>query len=283
MRSIESHHTVRQKTKMQHINRRINKFRAICIFLCITGFISAYAAEKERLLFSYVPGIRHAALHDYAYSPLLYSGIQGIYSIGYASEGARVSDQVVFRFAAGNLSNRWGRRMLPVGGAIHTYTFYHAQTGPGEGIHWGWSNQNAFETREIEDIGNFNNRSEYFTSFGPAMRYRLPFSLFDRSFRFEILADLQLLGFKLQSSYVTSTPPGFTEPSYTGVEAFLRSIELFYPGRAWNFGIQPSLRYEMKNGNLLCIDYRYEYRWLKGAHVTESSTGSWHFGVITRL
>lgn len=265
------------------MNRCITRYRTIFVFLFVVGSIALHAGDKERLLFSYVPGIRHSAVRDYAYSPLLYSGIQGTYSLAYASERGRVSDLVSFRFAAGNLANRWGRRMLPVGGAIHTYKFYHAEAGPAEGLHWGWSNHNAFETRDIEDIGNFNNRIEYFTSFGPALRYRLPFSLFDRLFRIEILADFQLLGFKIQSSYVTSTPAGITEPSYTGLPAVLRSIDLFYPGSARNFGIQPSLRYEMKNGNMLSLDYRYEYRWLKGAHITESSTGSWHFGVITRL
>lgn len=263
--------------------RNLNTFRSILILLIMFESISAHASEKERLLFSYIPGVRHLAIRDYAYSPLLYSGVQGIYKVAYSSERPGISDHISFSFAAGNLSNTWGKRMRPVGGTIHTYTFYHAQSDPGEGIHWGWSNHNAFETRDIQDIGNFNNRSEYVTSFGPAMRYRLPFSLLDRDFRIEILADVQLLGFKLQSSYVTSTPPGFAEPAYSGMEAFLRSIELFYPGNAWNFGVQPSLRYNMKNGNMLCINYRYEYLWLKGAHITESSSGTWHFGVITRL
>jgi len=253
------------------------------LFLAVFTTLPAQADEKERLLYSYLPGIRHAAVRDYAWSPLLYSGIQGAYAIGYSKEGARSSDLYTFRFAAGNLVNRWDKVMLPVGGAIQTFTFYHARSDPREGIHWGWSNHNAFQTRDIKDIGNFNNRSEYFTSFGPAMRYRLPFSLFERAFRLEILADVQLLGFKLQSSYVTSTPPGFTEPSNAGFAAFLRSLEFFYPDNAWNFGIQPSMRYTMKNGNMLCLNYRYEYRWLEGAHLTEYSSGSWHFGLITRL
>jgi len=273
----------KQHQQIQKMIISINIIRLIFIFLLLTAGSSVHASEKERLLFSYIPGVRHVAVRDYAYSPLLYSGVQGMYKVAYSSERPGISDHISFSFAAGNLSNTWDKRMRPVGGTIQTYTFYHAQSDPEEGFHWGWSNHNAFETRDIQDIGNFNNRSEYFTSFGPAMRYRLPFPLFDRSFRVEVLADLQLLGFKLQSSYVTSTPTGFAEPAYSGMEAFLRSIELFYPGNAWNVGIQPSLRYNMKNGNMLCISYRYEYLWLKGAHITESSSGSWHFGVITRL
>ncbi len=265
------------------VHRLIITCKLVLILLVAGGNLPAQTVKKEHLLHSYIPGIRHAAVRDYAWSPLLYSGIQGAYAIGYSREGSRISDHISFSFATGNLSNTWGKRMRPVGGTIQTHTFYHAQSDPDEGIHWGWSNHNAFETRDIQDIGNFNDRSEYVTSFGPAMRYRLPFTLFERGFRVEILADLQLLGFKLQSSYVTSTPPGFAEPAYSGMEAFLRSIELFYPGNAWNVGIQPSLRYNMKNGNMLCISYRYEYCWLKGAHITESSSGSWHFGVITRL
>jgi hypothetical protein len=265
------------------VYRSIKTFKLALIFLIVCGNLPAQAGEKEHLLYSYIPGIRHTAVRDHAYSPLLYSGIHGVYAIGYSNEGPRVSDHVSFSFAAGNLTNAYGKKVMQVGGDIQTYKFYHAGANPGEGVHWGWSNHNAFETRDIKDISNFNNRSEYFTSFGPAMRFRLPFSLFDRRFRLEMLADMQLLGFKLQSSYVTSTPPGFAEPSNTGITAFLRSVDLFYPGNAWNLGVRPALTYAMKNGNMLCINYRYEYRWLKGAHITESSSGSWHFGVITRL
>jgi hypothetical protein len=253
------------------------------VFLAVFAVLPAQTVEKEHLLYSYIPGIRHAAVRDYAWSPLLYSGIQGEYAIGYYREGARSSDHYTFRFAAGKLTNTWDRAIVPVGGAIQTFTFYHARSDPGEGIHWGWSNHNVFQTRDIRDIGNFNNRSEYFTSFGPALRYRLPFSVFDRKFRLEFLGDLQLLGFKLQSSYVTSTPRGFTEPSHTGLAAFLRSIDLFWPGSAWNFGIQPSLRYVLKNGNMVFLNYRYEYRRLEGVHVTEYSSGSWHLGMVTNL
>ncbi|MCA1747179.1 MAG: hypothetical protein LC655_05750, partial [Bacteroidales bacterium] len=123
----------------------------------------------------------------------------------------------------------------------------------------------------------------YFTSFGPALRYTLPFMLFNRQFQLEALSHMQLLGFKLQSSYVSSLPPGFLESSNTGINGFLKSVELFYPGNALNFGIQPTLHYLLNSGNMLTISYNYDYLRLKGMHLVEKSRGSWFIGIVAAL
>lgn len=272
--------TRRYNIQMQ---KRADTLKYIFILLLSMQVVSGYASEKERYLFTWLPGIRIAAERDLAYSPLLYSGLQGTYSIAYSSEKKVSSDYLAVNYAQGNIANIHGNIMKLHMAGIQTFKFYHAEADRHKGLHWGWSNNNEFNTRNIEDIGNFNDRNEYFTSFGPAARYRLPFSLFNRQFHLEALAHVQLLGFKLQSSYVTSLPPGFEEPSYTGIEGFLRSIELFYPGNAWNAGIQPTLRYVLKSGNMLSLSYRYDYLRLKGVHTVEKSRGSWSFGIITAL
>ena len=242
-----------------------------------------HTADKENYLHVGFPGIRHAAERDRAYSPLVYSGMQGSISAGFSSEGPSFSDYVAINYSTGKISNSYGSTMKVRAAGIQTFKFYHSGKERQEGFHWGWSNNNEFSTRNVEDMGNFNDRSEYFTSFGPAARYRLPFTLLNRQFHFETLAHLQLLGFTVQSSYITSLPPGFEDPSYKGLKAFLESIDIFYPGNSLNFGLQPTLRFWLKSGNMLSIGYKYDYLRLRGAHITEKSRGSWYFGIITAL
>jgi hypothetical protein len=257
------------------------------LFLIVSGLYAptnpVHGSDKDRFLHISYPGLRSSAERDLAYSPLLYAGIQGSFSIAYAQIKPNASDLVMLHYAAGQISNKWNSSMQVHAAGIQTYKFYHRQKDPQTGIHYGWSNNNEFNMREVDDLRNFNNRNEYFTSFGPAMRYRLPFGLFNRQFLFEALLHMQLLGFKLQSSYVSSMPPGFEEPSNKGIDAFLKSIDLFYPGNAWNTGLHGTLYYELKSGNKMNISYRYDYLKLDGAHTVEKSRGTWYLGIITAL
>lgn len=258
----------------------LNLFIGLMLFM---QFQPGYASEKDRQLHISFPGIRYDAERDRAYSPLIYSGLQGSFSVAYSAESPSLSDDVALHYSTGRITNTYGSNMDVHSAGIQTWKFYHRETDRKSGFHWGWSNNNEFNMRNVEEMGNFNDRNEYFTSFGPAARYRLPFKLLSRQLHFETMAHLQLVGFKLQSSYVTSLPEGFEETSNSGITGFLKSVDLFYPGNAWNFGIQSTLRYELKSGNMLSIGYKYDYLRLQGAHLTEKSRGSWYFGITTAL
>ena len=258
----------------------------IMLFITLTiwmGTLRSYGSDRERKLHISYPGIRINAERDYGYSPLIYSGIQGAFEIGYSNTKPKVSNYFVLKYSSGAISNSWGSTMQSQTAGIQTFKFYHGKKHAYSGLNIGWSNNNEFNTREVDNLKNFNYRNEYFTSFGPAIRYILPFKLFNREFKVEGIAHIQLLGFMMQSSYVTSLPPGFEEPSYSGLEAFLHSIDVFYPGKSWNFGIQPSLYYTLKSGNAFTIGYKYDYLHLRGAHITEKSRGTYYIGIITKL
>lgn len=244
---------------------------------------TAFGNDKEQRLHISYPGLRLNAERDYGYSPLIYSGIQGAFELGYSNANNKVSNYISLKYSSGGISNRWGSSMQVQTAGIQTFKFYHKADNTVSGFNLGWSNNNEFNTREVDNIRNFNNRNEYFTSFGPAFRYIKPFKLFNRDFILEGMAHIQLLGFMIQSSYVTSLPPGFEEPSYSGINAFLQSVELFYPGKSWNFGIQPSLYYKLNSGNAFAIGYKYDYLRLEGAHITEKSRGTYYIGIITKL
>jgi hypothetical protein len=255
----------------------------ICSIALFFLILPGYGSEKERQIIAHIPGVRLNAERDLAYSPLLFSGVQGNLTLGYSSERISSSDYLVVHISSGKISNSYGNSIQGITAGIQTYKFYHGEKDPHSRWNWGWSNNNEFNTRDIQDIGNFNDRNEYFTSFGPAVRYRLPFTFLNRDFRLELLSHFQLLGFKLQSSYVSSLPRGFEEPANKGFKGFINSIDLFHPGNSLNAGFQPSLGYKLRSGNLISITYRYDYLRLAGAHTVEKSRGSWSVAIITVL
>lgn len=252
------------------------------VLLCLSG-TQALANSKERFLHISYPGIRFSAERDFGYSPLVYSGLQGSFSLSYETNRPTSSSLFFATYVSGGIANAWGNKMHTQTAGLLTFRFYHNQAESNRSIRWGWSNNNEYNIRRVKDLKNFNDRNEYVTSFGPAAHFQKHLSFFERQFTLEAIAHIQLLGFKMQSSFVTSLPRGFEEPAYTGLDAFFRSIDLFYPGNSINAGIQPALHYYLKSGNALTLGYKYDYLRLQGAHIVEKSRGTWHIGIITQL
>jgi hypothetical protein len=239
-------------------------------------------AQASRQVFI-ITGLSLGAERDYGYSPLPYQGAGFTAALAYSHEKANKSDLLMLSFGQSALSNQFGNAMQVTTGSIQTYTFYHRDKGGTQGLHWGWSNHNEFNTRLHGSFDNFNSRSDYFTSFGPALRQRWPFQLGKAKLCLESLAHAQLIGFTVRSSYVSSVPAGFESGQYKGFNAILNSLEWFYPGKAWSAGLWPSLHLELKSGNRLGFSYRYDYVRLSGAHLVEKSRGQWLVSLIAGL
>jgi hypothetical protein len=258
----------------------------ITIFLSLLVYNSVFAfssvAQKHRELHIDV-GARISAERDYGYSPLLYSGVEGAVALSYLAKTPKTTNQFTFDFSTGKLNNEFGTDMQVYSAGIKTYTFYHANKPANKGLHWGWSNYNMFGLRDNEAITNFNARNDYYTSFGPALNYQLPFELFKRHFSLQTCANIQLIGFTMLSSYVSSSPRGYVGSNSTGLMKFWESIGLFYPGNALNGGINSSLMYQFKSLNSISIKYQYDYLRLKGSHIVEKSKGNWMIGLIVML
>jgi hypothetical protein len=229
------------------------------------------------------PGIQLTGMRDHGFSPLLYSGTGAVVSLAWELGREQRSSHVEAYFGSAGLFNGFGTRVDVLSAGILAFRFYHADRDPGQGLHWGWANNNELMVRDNEAMTNFNHRFHYFTSFGPALRYVRPFELFGRSFSFRTLAHFQLLGFRLQSSYVVSGPRGYEYGNGNGLAVFWDSIEWFIPPRSWNFSLYPSLQYILKSGNRLSVDYQYDFVLQEGAHRVSSSRGRWALGLIFRI
>ncbi|HKM94230.1 MAG TPA: hypothetical protein VJY41_11310 [Prolixibacteraceae bacterium] len=226
---------------------------------------------------------RISAERDYGFSPLRYIGAEWGGGLTYIKQNNVKTSWVNLNFQTGNLSNQFETAMQVYSGNIITYNFYHAHKLPNSGWHWGWANNNEFELRNNEAITNFNNRNEYFTSFGPAIRYQLPFGLFKRNFSFQAIGNVQLLGFTVLSSYVSPSPSGFVSDKQSFLKSTFSSLGVFYPGNAINAGYKAGLEYEFKSQNKLTLNYEYNYLRIKGEHIVEKSRGKWSIAIIVRL
>jgi hypothetical protein len=228
-------------------------------------------------------GLGLGAERDYGYSPLPYQGVGWLVGLAYSSEKAHKSDLLALSFSQRALSNAFDNTMQATMGSIQTFAFYHRARDPERGLHWGWSNQNEFNTRFHDAFSNFNYRTDFFTSFGPAARQRWPFQLGKADFRFELLAHAQLIGFTILSSEVSSYPRGFEGGQYTGLRAVWESLDWFHPGNSWSAGVWPALQLQLNSGTVLGLNYRYDFMRLDGAHRAERSRGQWFVSLIARL
>lgn len=229
------------------------------------------------------PGLMFAAERDFGFSPLWYDGAGPLIKVAYSADRERRSDLVEAQFSTATLKNRYNTEMTVYNISLNAFMFFHRNKNRNAGLHWGFANRNATNVRDNEVIVNFNYRFDYFTAFGPAMRYRKSFQLFKKDFSFETIADVQVLGFILQSSYVHSAPKGYETNASGAWEIFTSSVEGFYPGAAWHVSVSPALSYFFKSGNTLILQYRYEYLKLSSAHISQKSRGFLTLGLNVGL
>ena len=254
----------------------------IITFTLLLAMVFSTQAQTYRQL--QVEGAaRIAAERDYGFSPLRYAGTEWGGGLTYTKQKSTKTSWVKLNFHTGNLFNQFETAMRVYSGNIITYTFYHAHKSPNSGWHWGWACNNEFGLRNNEAITNFNNRNDYFTSFGPAIRYQFPFELFNRNFSFQTVGNIQLLGFTVLSSYVSSSPKGFVSKNQPFFKSFFSSLGVFYPGNSINAGYKAGLEYEFKSLNKLALNYEYNYLRLQGEHLVQKSRNKWAIAIIIRL
>ncbi len=82
---------------------------------------------------------------------------------------------------------------------------------------------------------------------------------------------------------MANTPAGYAYPENSGFQAFVESIGVFLPHKAWNFGVSPKLSYRLKSGNAISMSYEYEFTRINDPEPFTQSGGVWYVGLITKL
>jgi hypothetical protein len=216
-------------------------------------------------------------------SPLMYSGIglAGALSLERHSGSKTIIHHL--SFSGGDIHNQYNRPVSFWEISYRSITLYHKSGDLQNRILWGWSNNNYLNHYTNPAQRNFGERSNYYTTFGPAAFYSHIFVVFGREMLLEIPANVQLLGFYLRPDYVSNAPAGFADPENSGFQSFFRSIGAFLPHKAWNFGVSPKLSYRLKSGNALSVSYEYEFTRINNPEPLTQSMGIWYVGLITKL
>jgi len=222
---------------------------------------------------SFGGGLKLSALRDQAFSPLAYSGSGYEGFVGYHSLKERKETFWLLSFGKANLSSNFDRNLTTNAIRLTNLNFYSKDENAK--FKWGWANNNGFHHRLIDDFQNFNGRVDFFTTFGPAGNYNLPFSLGNKNFKFQTLAHIQLLGFYLPSGYVASLPSGFGYESNSFMGSVFESMRFFHPANSFNTALWPRLEWQLKTGNNIALNYLYEYTFFSDPHRSVRSSGHW--------
>jgi hypothetical protein len=224
--------------------------------------------------------LNNMALRDQSMSPLKYGGWLPGAGISLEISGKQY---IFFNLHAqsGSLSNQFNNLLSFGIVSLKNHTFYSADTE--KRFLYGWSNVNMLQYYVYENYGNFRERSNYFTAFGPALLYRESFSFLGLDFSLQIPLDYQLLGFYLRPSYISNNPDGFLDPANNGFTAWLRSLEIFLPSRARELAVHPRISCELSSGNTISLSYLYTFTGIGTPEPVTISRGTWYLSLVTRL
>jgi len=240
----------------------------VLFFILMIHFGANGQKNKYHLLFN--AGNYQIIERDFGYSPLRFSATTSAFSLGFVKAKQKKTDEFYFHFSSHTMKNRFEAELEGIHASILTYTFYPVSWLP-KRMEIGWSNSNEMSVRDFADAQNFSPRFDFHTSFGTALKYQLNFGKEER-FRFCTQGHWQLIGFILQSSFVTSPPDPFLHGDNT-FRSFMQSIRFFNPLKQHNFGVLNQLFYSLRNGNEVGMGYRFNLTSIQIAQRAHRATG----------
>lgn len=208
-------------------------------------------------------GFQTFTSRDEGFSSLAYNGPRSFSTVALELQRPHKSEILRFEFGIGPLSNRIGNTLNALSAGFWNSTFYHREKDANRGLHLGWSNQNQVNLRRHNGFTNYSFRYDYFTSVGPALRYRYPFQWKGQQFSWQTLAHWQVVGFQIKSGFIGADPAGFSEDGEP-LENLLQAMDPFYLGKDWHLGLESTLVWTLPSGNDLALRYQPDFSILNG-------------------
>ncbi len=261
----------------------IQKFPHWIVATGIFLFLSAVLNAQTKRFLAPQMGLGDQLQRDEGMSLLHYQGAVLAGGLSYIKVDKQKTEWLELDFAGGMLKNRFDNELFVFKGDLTTYTFYHSNKAYARWVLVGWSNQNVLSFRQNSSFTNYKERFDYFTCFGPAAHFYYRFSLGKTNWCFQTRTNYQLLGFFIRPSFATNEPEGFVDPNATWVHGFFQSVELFIPGKAMSFKLNPSLIFELKSGNFLSLEYNFAFYRLNSVKRVQQLDGCWYLTWATRL
>lgn len=224
-------------------------------------------------------GINNIVLLDKSLSIHKYDGFGVKYCTGIVKESRNKIKVSHLNYSGISLQNNFGLSQYSRTLTLKSLTYYKFNSFSKD-ILWGWSNVNDFNYISNKNLVNFSERYYYSTTFGLSGAYNGRLNILNYIFDFKIPANLQIIGFYISPSYISSIPVGFLRPDNSFLKAFTESLKIFIPGRNWNFEIKPSIVFVSKRNNRIEISYELGYLRIEQLQKIKSSI---NIAVITSL
>jgi len=252
----------------------------VLFFLPLAGM--ALAGDSITRMIDVRPGMMHMAVIDKGYSPVIYRGFTPSAGMSFGLYKKHKTELYFLDYSAGVLKNRFNATCNMQTFAFSNFTFYHRKQSRWQ---WGWSNFNDFQFRNFSDARNYQTRSHYYTSIGPAAHWQRNLRRKLAPLKLEALFHMQLIGFRLQSGAVSGLPAGLEGKDDLGAKDWIKATQFFFPGNSLSVGIHPSLSWELKSGTRLALGYRWDWLRLNPAEQLKvmQSRGNYQFSIQARL
>jgi len=261
-------------------------FQRIMLGLVLSGIMLLFpyvvVAQTNRFLVTQL-GLGNQMQRDEGMSALQYQGATFGGGISYLKGNKRKTEWLEMAFSGGMLKNRFDNDLLVYKGNLTSFIFYHSDKAYSRWVSIGWSNQNLLSYRQNTSFTNYKERIDYFTCFGPAANFFYHFPLGKTLWDFQVKVNYQVVGFFIRPSFATNEPEGFVDQNNSWLKGFFRSVELFIPGKAMSFRVNPSLTGELKSGNFLSLGYDFSFYRLNSGKPVQQLDGFWSITWVTRL
>lgn len=240
----------------------------------------ALAQKSHRLDLS--GGIASVAMRDRGMSPLQYMGLGVSSEVMHTIQGAQSTQWFAFMYAQSGLTNTHNNPISFRSFQLNAGSVWGvSDTVLGSG--WGFLNRNQFVYINNPSLVNFNERSYYYTSFGPAYSYRRQFTFLSLPLTFYLPVDFQLLGFYIEPSYTSNIPEGFIDHEGSWWGAFLGSVQFLEPFSSSIGGFSPELYYKLISGQRIGLQYHFQFVRLGSTQKFTSVMGNGHLTLSITL
>ncbi|MCC5938804.1 MAG: hypothetical protein JJU34_16105 [Lunatimonas sp.] len=249
----------------------------VCVWMCCGLSVQGQSLKSLGV----GSGMQVFAERDRAFSPLLYRGQRSVFNLNYTQEEKSKTMLSTIYYARGFAESAGENELELWTGGAQWHTYYHQQGNVP--LRLGWSAVSEFNKRRHEGFANFNERSDFTISLGPALSFALPFRLVKSHLHLEGSAHLQVVGFKVASDFISPEPRRRGIDSEQHFWGFLDILDPFIVPRDLRMGLDTSLVYQFSSGNALAFRYAFDFQQLRLAHSLQRGRGNYGLVLHVRL
>jgi len=199
---------------------------------------------------------------DEGISPLLYNGIGGNVILGYFQEKAKSINTSTAKFDFNNPSSSISNAEMytfRLEGHFQRYWKLGSDASSKLKIRPGFDLSAKWALRQHLNYTNNSQHIETRFSIAPAVMLSFPFELWTRSFETGLFGSIPIVTYATRPSFASTLFPASIGKEEVEFLDFVKQGEIVSFGSYYKYSTQYYIRYALKNGNALRLDYFWTY------------------------